>query len=524
METRKKQWDDELAVIWDVSLSGSQRNLKRELEMLEIIFSEKKNANVHLYFLNNRFKKITNKNTAGGEYKVANGKWSELKKVLETAVFDGGTNFSEININNIKGSEVLFFSDGISTLSDADFLKNIKANRPIHCIVSSSKADYSVMRLVAGKTKGKFVNINALPADKLKSELLDETLQFLGTEHGKDVREVYPSIATPVHGNFSAAGISGAGSAELTLFFGFGNKVEKRVKVQLDAKSAAKQGNVYKIWAQKKIAELDLNFEKNRDELTELGKQFGIVTRNTSLIVLETVDDYIRYGIEPPSELRAEYERRLKESGDRLRNTGLPMSGGAASRAGSSAGVFGSGGFATDVDAVLSGAGGLRSGGDGNVGRKGVAGIGYGSGYGSGFGGSGGNVDDILSGLMGGSGGDGGGGGLDLKKRGELKVSSPDFLKGGALTGGRSRASIQRVIMENMAAMRYEYNRRMRDRPGLSGKIVVKFAIDQAGNVIHAQMEETTINDSTLEAKVVERVRNLKFEEIDKPGDVTEVV
>jgi len=184
-----------------------------------------------------------------------------------------------------------------------------------------------------------------------------------------------------------------------------------------------------------------------------------------------------------------------------------------------SADIFGKGGFATDIDAILSGVGGLKSGGDGGVGRKGVAGIGYGSGYGSGFGGGGGGIDDLLGGLMG-----GGGGSLDLKKRGELKVSSPDFLKGGALTGGRSRASIQRVVMQNMAALRYAYNRRLRDKPGLNGKITVKFAIDEFGKVIFAQVVESTMADSELERTVVDRVKSWNFDKIDKPGDVTEVV
>jgi len=162
--------------------------------------------------------------------------------------------------------------------------------------------------------------------------------------------------------------------------------------------------------------------------------------------------------------------------------------------------------------------GGLKSGGDGGVGRKGVAGIGYGSGYGSGFGGGGGGVDDLLGGLMG-----GGGGGLELKKKGELKVSSPDFLKGGALTGGRSRASIQRVVMQNMAALRYAYSKRLREKPGLGGKITVKFAIDEFGRVTFANIVESTMGDSELEQTVVSRVRSWKFEKIDKPGDVTEV-
>ena len=183
-----------------------------------------------------------------------------------------------------------------------------------------------------------------------------------------------------------------------------------------------------------------------------------------------------------------------------------------------SADIFGKGGFASDIDAVLSGVGGLKSGGDGGVGRKGVAGIGYGVGYGSGFGGGGGGIDDLMSGLMGNS-----GGGLNLKKVGELKISSPDFLKNGALTGGRSRASIQRVVMQNIAALRYAYNRRVRDKPGLAGTITVKFAIDEFGKVIFAQLIGSTMNDDDLENTVITRVRGWVFEKIDKPGDVTEV-
>jgi len=185
-----------------------------------------------------------------------------------------------------------------------------------------------------------------------------------------------------------------------------------------------------------------------------------------------------------------------------------------------SADIFGKGGFATDIDAVLSGVGGLKAGGSGGVGRKGVAGIGYGSGYGSGFGGAGsGGIDDLIGGLMG-----GGGGGLDLKKRGSLNISAPEFMKGAALTGGRSKASIMRVVMQNIAALRYAYNKRLRDKPGLKGKITIKFAIDEYGKVIFAQVVESTMGDSELETEVCGKIKRWVFEKIDKPGDVTEVV
>ncbi|MDR2577978.1 MAG: TonB family protein [Chitinispirillales bacterium] len=599
METRKKRWADNLAIIWDVSLSGSQRNLEHEIKMLDIIFANKQNADVHLYFLNNRLRKVADTSSESGAYKVTGGNWDVLKNTLQRAVFDGGTDFSQINLNNITGDEILFFSDGLSTLSDPDFIGNVRVNRPVHCVVSSAKADYSAMKLIAGKTKGKFININALPYEKLRDEVLNETLQFLGVEHGRTVSEVYPSIAAPVHGNFSVAGISSANNAELTLLFGFGNRVEKRIPVRLDAGRASRHGNIYRIWAQKKIEELDLDFEKNRAELTELGQQFGIVTRNTSLIVLEIMDDYIRFGIEPPAsepEMRAEYHRRLRgrerDARDTERNMlasaaaaaqtlrtwwntefkpperpRYPVPDGHAAGAGGSGSVtksaggavrtgtegigvgsgygsgFGSGfgggradesagglmggGFATDIDVVLSGVSGLQSGSDGGTARTGAGGIGFGSGFGSGFSGGGnGGIADLLDGLTGGSGGVGGfmvDSVANLNRRGQLHAPPPSFLSSSSVSGGRSRASIQRVIMQNMAALRHAHNRRLRDRPGIEGTIHIRFAIDESGEVIFAQVASSTINDPELENTVLGRLRTWSFGRIDKPGDVTEV-
>ncbi|MDR2841213.1 MAG: DUF2135 domain-containing protein [Paludibacter sp.] len=306
-DKRKKQWGNQLGIIWDASLSGLQRDINKELDVLDLIIKEKKDLSISLYLLNNRL-------TKNGTYNIKNGNWADLRKALESVTYDGGTNFSAIRLKNILSNEFLFFSDGLSSLSDADFvaLSTEIKNHPIHCIVSSAKVDYSSMKWIAAQTNGKFINLNALSSANLKNELLYETLHFLGVETNNAVSEVHPSVSTPVNGNFSIAGILNGNQANLTLRFGYGNKIEERITVKLNSKEAQKQGNVHRIWAQKKINELDMRYEKNKDELTALGQQFGIVTRNTSLIVLETLQDYITYNIVPPAELQAEYFRVKK--------------------------------------------------------------------------------------------------------------------------------------------------------------------------------------------------------------------
>jgi len=303
-KTRKKVWGNTLGIIWDASLSGLYRDHAKELDILDKIIKEKKNLSVNLYFLNNRI-------TKNGVYKITNSDWSQLRKAIESVVYDGGTNFEAIRLKSISSNEFLFFSDGLSSLSDADFIAKSPAfiGHPVHCIVSSTKADYSTMKWIAAQTNGKFINLNALSADQLQKELMFETLHFMGIESNQHVREVYPSVTTQVRGNFSIAGILDASQTELVLRFGYGNKVEQRIIVPLNTKESVLQANVQRIWAQKKIIELDMRYEQNKKELTELGQQFGIVTRNTSLLVLETIWDYLRYNIMPPPELQAEYFR-----------------------------------------------------------------------------------------------------------------------------------------------------------------------------------------------------------------------
>ncbi|MDA0722870.1 MAG: DUF2135 domain-containing protein, partial [Verrucomicrobia bacterium] len=73
-------------------------------------------------------------------------------------------------------------------------------------------------------------------------------------------------------------------------------------------------GLARRIWAQKKIAELELRPNRYEEEITELGKEHSIVTRNTSLIVLDRLEDYVTHRIVPPEfDLRQQYLAKIEQ-------------------------------------------------------------------------------------------------------------------------------------------------------------------------------------------------------------------
>jgi TonB-dependent SusC/RagA subfamily outer membrane receptor len=300
-----KKIPSSIGLIWDNSLSCQTRDLKKELDLLEAYFQKIKNTKVTLYFLNYTFEKQK-------EFVISNGNWSELKAVLEKTKYDGGTRYSQISFEN--QSEYLFFSDGLSSLSD-NLLP--KTKKPVYTITSSVSADFAFLNFSSMKTGGNFINLNQINAETSLDKLTNINLKFLGIKENLTVTDLFPMEGTSVSGNFSFSGISLNPKNEITLLFGYDNEVTLEKKITLDATvQNSNDVNVEKLWAQKKIANLELQYTNNADEIELLGKKFGIVTKNTALIVLENVRDYIMYDILPPAELRTEFDLIKKQEHD----------------------------------------------------------------------------------------------------------------------------------------------------------------------------------------------------------------
>ncbi len=294
-----------IGLIWDNSLSYKTRDLKKELALLDAYFQKIKNTKVTLYFLNYTFEKQK-------EYVVTDGNWTELKAVLETTKYDGGTRFSQINFTN--NDEYLLFSDGLSSLSENVLPKTKKS---IYTITSSVSADFAFLNYTAMQTGGNFVNLNQINTEIALDKLINANLKFLGIKENLTLTDLFPIEGTTVSGNFSFSGISLNPKNEITLLFGYKNEIAIERKITLDALvQNTNDVNIEKLWAQKKIANLDFQYAKNADEIELLGKKYGIITKNTSLIVLEDIHDYISYDIIPPAELRAEFDRIKKQEQD----------------------------------------------------------------------------------------------------------------------------------------------------------------------------------------------------------------
>ncbi|EHQ30786.1 VIT domain-containing protein [Mucilaginibacter paludis] len=295
-----------IGLLWDASLSGANRDIKKEFTLLDAYFKRVNNAEITLVTFGNTV--LSTK-----AYTIDGGNWAQLKTDLEHVTYDGATNFGNVNLSKYAVDEFLLMSDGHQTFGE----KNIKlGNRPVYCVNSATVADYSNLKLIALKSGGELIDLNKDDDKAALNKLTTQSLHFLGVKATDAVEENYPSLPVAVSGAFSVAGITRNPNQTITLQYGYGDKVAYEKTITLDlAKNGVEDINVARLWAQKKISELDINYEANRQEIESLGKRFCMVTRNTSLIVLETVYDYIQYEIEPPAELQAQYDMIMKQRG-----------------------------------------------------------------------------------------------------------------------------------------------------------------------------------------------------------------
>lgn len=306
IRSESRQAPKRIALYWDASSSMDKRKFDLESDLLTAYLKEIGNVEVDLY----TFNCILNKPQS---FSIRNGNWGVLRSTLEKTAYDGATQLGVLNFTNTKADEILLFSDGLGNFGK---LMPQTGNTPVSVISSSLSADHSMLKYIASVTGGKHINLlQQAPMDAIKL-LMNENFRLISTLYNKNEISDFTTsgIVIKPESGFSMAGKLKVSAATIKLNFGIGNRITHTETVRIDSKSIGSYGNIVeRVWAEKKIAELDLLFEKNKNEIEELGKKYNIVTRNTSLIVLEDVNDYVRNKIVPPAELLEEYNRRVNQ-------------------------------------------------------------------------------------------------------------------------------------------------------------------------------------------------------------------
>lgn len=93
----------------------------------------------------------------------------------------------------------------------------------------------------------------------------------------------------------------------------------------------------------------------------------------------------------------------------------------------------------------------------------------------------------------------------------DIELTEEGKVKGPRGDNVRSEEEVTVVFDQNKGRLQSLYNRERRKKPSLQGKIVFEITISPEGNVVNVHIVSSELNDPTLEAKLISRIKNFKF-------------
>lgn len=293
-----------IVLLWDASGSGAGRDHGREFALLNAYLRSLRNVEVSLRVGRDVAEPLQ-------RFSIKDGRWDELRRVLDGLAYDGASNLPAL-VDTQGHDLALLFSDGLSNWGPVGVAA--PSSVPLYAVSAASSVDAARLRQLAERSGGEWLDLSATSTADATRALQTRKARLLRL-HSNTARRLVAASPYAHAGHLVLAGVMSEARAELTLEFEMPNGRIERQQLTVTPRGSATQ--VVQQWARLRVAELAAEPDENRGEIRRIGKAFGLITRETSLIVLDAVADYARFEIEPPASLRGEYERQLAQQGQR---------------------------------------------------------------------------------------------------------------------------------------------------------------------------------------------------------------
>ncbi|MCA9662506.1 MAG: hypothetical protein KC486_29470, partial [Myxococcales bacterium] len=319
--TRPRRDPRVVGLLWDCSGSAEARDHGRELAALGA-YLEALGRPVEV-----RLIRVRDVPEPAEVFRIVGADWSPLRRALDRALFDGASSLTAVEADPEVDAWVLV-SDGLLNYGPTDRDDGAFAGgAPVHVLSAARSGDPTRLRDLAARTGGAFVDLLKVAAVDAAELLAYERERVLEIDTSpRELSHVFPEAPAPIpaDGRLVLTGVLRSARATLRARVGFADDDESSREIEVEIRGDAHEGALAgRAWATAKIAALEPRFADNRADIERTGQEFGIVTRSTSLIILDSVDDYVRYDIEPPASLRREWaERRQHTWADRQRSEG----------------------------------------------------------------------------------------------------------------------------------------------------------------------------------------------------------
>lgn len=279
-------------VYWDVSLSGRERNLSKELDFLESYISINEISKANIILFNHQVQGIITFNNG-------KDKFSYIRNYLLGYKYAGATELGNLDFSNVLADAVLLFSDGVNSVgNDRPKLGAVQVN----FITSAYRYDYTRYRNIIGNTGGSVINLAYTPVSSAVKRI-DSAENFLFRYNAANVH-INESFPLKLGSSILLSGTI-AKADNLELLYGNNSSLLKSENYFLPVNETCDEDIYKKVQMLKTYDSLMYNYYDHYRwrKMIEFGLSERVVTPQTSYLVLERIEDYIKYKIAPPREL-----------------------------------------------------------------------------------------------------------------------------------------------------------------------------------------------------------------------------
>lgn len=281
-----------LHVYWDVSFSGKDRNLTKEIDFLENYLRTSAVKKVYITQFNQEIKQER-------VFTIPENSFYSIRNYLFNCNYEAATLLGSLDFSKTEADMILLFSDGINSYGRQ---LPQQGHVPVNCITSSRAVDYNNLLKISTQGAGAVINLlNTTAEDGIKKISLAEN--FLSKIKGKALlfNEPFP---VKIEKNILLTGTV-AGAGDFTLVYGNSGVTNKTENYSM-AMQGSCGGELYSKLRMLKAYDSLMytpDYYRHWQDMVIFGLTEKVITPQTSYLVLERIEDYIKYNIAPPAEL-----------------------------------------------------------------------------------------------------------------------------------------------------------------------------------------------------------------------------
>jgi hypothetical protein len=278
----------------DGSLSQKNNNFRAERYFLKEYLKKVGNAEIELIV-------FSLYEMARVKFKVESGNTDEIIEYLKSIEYIGATNYGSIDVSNIKSDIVIMLSNGVKNLGECDFMS---IGKPIYFLNSNPDFNEAYCKNISEKSGGKFINLNN--NDKLFNTVMsmfEMPISITNIKSSDEFSDIMISKHLEKPDIYRITGKFKSNDEKIRLIFSDGTETEidfKDFKIQ-------ENNSVPRLWASDRVNSLILESKIDTAEIVRLSKKHSFATKFSSFIVLEAIEQYYYWQIDPPPDLEERF-------------------------------------------------------------------------------------------------------------------------------------------------------------------------------------------------------------------------